>query len=125
MNFDEWWGEDYDDTDNPFKLDSFKYWAYAGWYGHAEQNQFHPDWDTVEPFLQRIAYLEKQGTKCAGCNRQASYGYALYCAWCSQSQHEWVGLTDDEVAEAVGSPLDEVYMADFRKVEAKLKEKNT
>ena len=37
---------------------------------------------------------------------------------------EWVGLTDQEICEAVGSPLDEVYLADFRKVEAKLKEKN-
>jgi uncharacterized UBP type Zn finger protein len=39
-------------------------------------------------------------------------------------KREWVGLTDEEIAEAVGSPLDEVYLADFRKVEAKLKEKN-
>ena len=37
---------------------------------------------------------------------------------------EWVGLTDDEIAEAVGSQLDEVYLTDFRKVIAKLKEKN-
>ena len=33
-------------------------------------------------------------------------------------------LTDDEIAEAVGSPLDEVYLADFRAVIAKFKEKN-
>ena len=37
----------------------------------------------------------------------------------------WVGLTDEEIAEAVGSPIDEVYLADFRKVIARLKEKNT
>jgi len=37
---------------------------------------------------------------------------------------EWVSLTDEEIADAVGSPIDEVYLADFRKVEAKLKEKN-
>jgi hypothetical protein len=35
-----------------------------------------------------------------------------------------VELTDEEIAQAVGSPLDEVYLADFRKVMAKLKEKN-
>jgi hypothetical protein len=35
-----------------------------------------------------------------------------------------VELTDEEIAQAVGSPLDEVYLADFRKVIAKLKEKN-
>lgn len=33
-------------------------------------------------------------------------------------------LTDDEIAQAVGSPLDEVYLADFRAVIAKFKEKN-
>ena len=38
---------------------------------------------------------------------------------------EWVGLTDEEITEAVGSPIDEVYLADFYKVIAKLKEKNT
>ena len=36
----------------------------------------------------------------------------------------WCGLTDDEIANAVGSPLDEVYLVDFYKVIAKLKEKN-
>ena len=38
---------------------------------------------------------------------------------------EWVGLSDEEITEAVGSPIDEVYLSDFRKVEAKIKEKNT
>jgi hypothetical protein len=37
----------------------------------------------------------------------------------------WVGLTDEEIAQVVGSLLDEVYLADFRKVIAKLKERNT
>jgi hypothetical protein len=39
-------------------------------------------------------------------------------------EREWVSLTDEEIAQAVGSPIDEVYLSDFRKVEAKLKEKN-
>ena len=39
-------------------------------------------------------------------------------------KRKWVGLTDDEIAQAVGSPLDEVYLSDFRKVIEKLKEKN-
>jgi len=42
----------------------------------------------------------------------------------TKMMREWVGLTDEEIANAVGSPIDEVYLADFRKVEAKLKEKN-
>ena len=33
-------------------------------------------------------------------------------------------LTDDEIAKAVGSPLDEVYLADFRSVIAAYREKN-
>ena len=37
---------------------------------------------------------------------------------------EWVGLTDEEIAQTVGSPIDEVYLSDFRNVEAKLKERN-
>ena len=36
----------------------------------------------------------------------------------------WVGLTDEEIAEALGNEIDSVYMTDFRRVEAKLKEKN-
>jgi hypothetical protein len=36
---------------------------------------------------------------------------------------EWASLTDEEIAQAVGSPIDEVYLKDFRKVIAKLKEK--
>jgi hypothetical protein len=39
-------------------------------------------------------------------------------------KREWVGLTDEEIAQVVGSPLDEVYLTDFRRVIAKLKEKN-
>ena len=55
----------------------------------------------------------------------------IHCPSCLHSfsivpvaKREWVSLTDEEIAYAVGSPIDEVYLADFRKVEAKLKEKN-
>jgi hypothetical protein len=41
------------------------------------------------------------------------------------AQRTWVGLTDEEIAEALGDEIDSVYMTDFRRVEAKLKEKNT
>ena len=40
-------------------------------------------------------------------------------------QRTWIGLTDEEIAEALGDEIDSVYMTDFRRVEAKLKEKNT
>ena len=65
---------------------------------------------------------KKQG--CAECGVKTSDGYALYCVKCSEPMREWVGLTDDEIAETVGSLLDEVYLTDFHKVIAKLKEKN-
>jgi len=39
-------------------------------------------------------------------------------------EREWIGLTDEEIAQTVGSPIDEVYLSDFRNVEAKLKERN-
>lgn len=38
--------------------------------------------------------------------------------------HLWQDLTDEEIAQAVGSPLDEVYLADFRAVIAADMEKN-
>ena len=40
-------------------------------------------------------------------------------------QRTWIGLTDEEIAEALGDEIDSVYMTDFRRVEARLKEKNT
>jgi hypothetical protein len=36
----------------------------------------------------------------------------------------WVSLTDEEIAQSVGSPIDEVYLNDFRKVEVALRSKN-
>jgi hypothetical protein len=62
---------------------------------------------------------------CAECGVKTSDGYALYCVKCSEPMREWIGLTDAEIAQAVGSPLDEVYLVDFRKVIAKVYEKNT
>jgi hypothetical protein len=40
-------------------------------------------------------------------------------------KREWVGLLDEEIEQAVGSPLDEVYLSDFRRVIEKLRSKNT
>ena len=84
-------------------------------------------WDNsnVDPIVQAVsqepvAWMNKDGW--IGLYKQGDATTPLFPA---PPKREWVGLTDDEVAEAVGSPLDEVYMADFRKVEAKLKEKNT
>jgi len=55
----------------------------------------------------------------------------IHCPSCLHSfavvpvaKREFVGLTDEEIAQTVGSPIDEVYLSDFRNVEAKLKERN-
>lgn len=42
-----------------------------------------------------------------------------------QKKRAFFKLTDEEIAEAVGDPIDSVYLADFRKVEAALRSKNT
>jgi hypothetical protein len=51
--------------------------------------------------------------------------YAQQYTYTTPPQRTWVGLTDEEIAEALGDEIDSVYMTDFRRVEAKLKEKNT
>ena len=92
-------------------------------------NDFVPDWDTLQPYLDRITELELKivmlDEACANCGVKTSDGYALYCVKCSEPLREWLDLTDEEISQAVGSPLDEVYLSDFHKVIAKLKEKNT
>ena len=49
-------------------------------------------------------------------------GTLLYTA---PPKREWVGLTDEEIADVLGCLVDKVYLADFRALEAKLKEKNS
>jgi len=29
--FNAWWNDDYNDSTNPFTVDTFGYWAWAGW----------------------------------------------------------------------------------------------
>ena len=118
MNFDEWWNEDYDDKDNPFEKDSFGYWAYAGWCAAMQ---------VEDP----VAWVQKNHLQKAikapfMCRVEPTQRLADFIPiYTSPPIREWVGLTDEEIAEAVGNPLDEVYLADFRKVIAKVKEKNS
>ena len=134
MNFDEWWNEDYDDSENPFEKDSFGYWAYAGWCAALAKPEQEP--------ANRLKQLEREGCRyaneceleikrlqnqgCAECGVKSSDGWALYCVKCSEPMREWLDLTDEEISQAVGcSSLNETYLSYFRKVIAKLKEKNT
>lgn len=49
--------------------------------------------------------------------------YQGKCNWCEQK--EWIGLTDEEIDEAIKSCRALDIHKYFRAVEAKLKEKNT
>ena len=62
------------------------------------------------------------GDGCRYCNAQEYIDKLIEAL---EEQRTWVGLTDEEIAEALGDEIDSVYMTDFRRVEAKLKEKNT
>jgi hypothetical protein len=71
-------------------------------------------------------HLQKAITAPFMCRVEPSQRLAdLIPIYTAPPKREWVGLTDAEIADAVDSPLDEVYLADFRKVIAKLKEYNT
>ena len=103
----------------------------AGEYVDTESsNDFVPDWDTLQPYIDRIAELELKivmlDEACANCGVKTTDGYALYCVKCSEPLREWLDLTDEEISEAVGNrSLNETYLRYFRKVLAKIKEKNT
>ena len=36
--FNDWWNADYDDSTNPFRLNSPAYWAWAGWSAANKEN---------------------------------------------------------------------------------------
>ena len=62
---------------------------------------------------------------CAQCG--VSGGYALYCLSCTEKffikGKEWVSLTDEEMMDAIY--VDDTPMERGRRVEAKLRSKNT
>jgi hypothetical protein len=102
--FNQWWQGDYDDTDNPYREDSPAYWAYAGW--QARESELNR-WKELAEY--RLKLLTKM-----------------------PDEKPWVGLTDEEIDEAMDvSPPNlggEFYYDDVQKIaraiEAKLKEKN-
>ena len=74
----------------------------------------------------RMSYVSNDGMNSPEYFLSMNPRYGFVCAlYTAPPKREWVGLTDEEIAQAVGSPIDEVYLADFRKVIAKLKERNT
>jgi hypothetical protein len=63
---------------------------------------------------------------CAECGKSQQDGWALYCVECLESvpaKREWVGLTDEDIADLY---FGEFQMYKFaRAIEANLKEKNS
>ncbi len=111
----------------------------------AEKNQFNPDWDAMAVMVEeqqrmakRIEELEQaekqepvavarvDDLERGGRVRALAMGLALDAPlYTTPPQREWVEITDEQIAEAIGDSIDDVYFADFRKVIAKVKEMNT
>ena len=75
----------------------------------------------VDALRARLAQLEppcKTGSQCIG-------GKCVQCAQPEPEQREWQGLTDEEFREAWGTPLTELGIQCAKRIEAKLKEKNS
>ena len=88
-----------------------------------EKAEQRSDSEQMEP----VAYFHWDGKNCKDCIRSDCGSYGTTGDACSRffaAPVRTKDLTDAEIAQAVGSPLDEVYLADFRAVIAKFKEKN-
>jgi len=94
--FNDWWQGDYDDTDNPYRVDSPAYWAYAGWQAR-------------EAEITRLRELAE---------------YRLKLLTKMPDEKPWVGLTDEEITELFCNYDGSQFLMLIRAIEAKLKEKN-
>jgi hypothetical protein len=80
--FNAWWDSDYDDSTNPYEINTFAYWAWAGWQA-AQQAQ--------EPF----GYLSIGGNPIFQKEKpEIGRWETLYTA---PPQRPWVGLTDEQI----------------------------
>jgi hypothetical protein len=103
--FNKWWNSDYDDTPNPFEVDSFGYWAWAGWQAALAQP------------AQELWCMKMNGctTKCDDCPDEAAQP--------AQESPPWVDLTDEEISD-IGINNPPMVHEFARAVLAKSKEKN-
>ena len=80
--FNAWWDSDYDDSTNPYEINTFAYWAWAGWQA-AQQAQ--------EPF----GYLSIGGNPIFQKEKpEIGRWETLYTA---PPQRPWVYLTEEEI----------------------------
>jgi hypothetical protein len=71
------------------------------------------EWENQDGEIKYAVYEEKIG----------KFDIPLYT-----NPHQWQGLTDDEIEEIIGEPIESMYSGHYngyRAIEAKLKEKNT
>ena len=83
----------------------------------------------VDALREAIRHMEDQPKEsgCAECGCKAEDGWALYCLKCGESQREWVGLTDANIAQTMVETVEGSAMLPYlfaRAIEAKLREKN-
>jgi len=84
----------------------------------------------VQNMASKFTYKKQLETKdelvsCAECG--ADGGHALYCVACAEKfvKREWVGLTDKEVDECLQGLPTQTIDVYARRIEIKIKEKNT
>jgi hypothetical protein len=72
-----------------------------------------------------VAWMYKNGIYMSDPSNSVSPEFVITPLYTAPPKREWIGLTDEEIAQTVGSPIDEVYLADFHRVIEKLRSKNT
>jgi len=153
--FSNWWDSDYDDSTNPYEKDSFAYWAWAGWQAALAQPEQEPVawWNdtgthidlnvsgrgaplyTAPPqrtekkmvmwpcLIDTADFSKGTVTVVMQCE---DYKVSAGTHWLSTipPQRTWVALTDEEFHDLQIENIDDPW-ANFKAIEAKLKEKNT
>jgi hypothetical protein len=95
--FNAWWNNDYDDSTNPFRLESGAYWAWAGWKAALAQPAQEPVAWAVQGCskMWRGEFAEIDAKAEAKRIGGTCIAYALYTA---PPQREWNAALDEAAA---------------------------
>jgi hypothetical protein len=127
--FNAWWDSDYDDSTNPYEINTFAYWAWAGWQAAAQPaqepvaHQFQTKDGKWHSFQPQYETALEEGR------------FPIRALYTTPPQRTWVGLTDESRKQLIQEGWSE-YIAGIDDgktfgewmsvaTEAKLKEKNT